>query len=169
LPKPVKTVPDPAPPPATKPAAQPVGPPVSAATPVVVPTPEPPKPAPPARIDFDPKAMDPNANEKLKIDASHFPVNVDFTLEMDGKIYFERGAAKTQMTFEDLFVPPGIHEFRARAGTGENRKTSNIVSMEFKAKKKKTLAIELRGTGAGEKIGMPQQVYSDSQLVLMLK
>jgi eukaryotic-like serine/threonine-protein kinase len=154
---------------AAKPAALPVGPPASAATPVVMPAPEPPKPAPPAKVAFDPKAMDSNANGKLRMDASHFPMNVDFTVEMDGKVYFERGAAKTQTKFEDYFVPPGIHEFRVLAGTGENRKSSNIVSMEFAPKKRKTLQIELRSKGMGEKAAVPQDVYADSQIVVILK
>jgi len=150
----------------------PVGPPASAAGPVVVPAPEPPKPLPPpppARVEFNPKVMDPNANGKLRVDASHFPVNVDFTIEMDGKVYFERGAAKAQMNFDDLFVPPGIHEFRVSAGTGASHKTSNTVSTEFKAKKRKTLQVELRSTGAGSGGAIPQEVYPDSQLVVNLK
>jgi hypothetical protein len=150
----------------------PVGPPASAAVPVVVPAPEPPKPLPPpppARVEFDPKAMDPNANGKLRVDASHFPVNVDFTIEMDGRIYFERGAAKAQMNFDDLFVPPGIHEFRIFAGAGANHKTSNTVSTEFKPKKRKTLQVELRSAGAGSGGAIPQEVYADSQLVVNLK
>ena len=155
---------------AAKPTSLPMGP---TAPPVVsvapAPAPEPPKPAPPAKVDFDPKAMDSNANGKLRMDASHFPVNVDFTVEMDGKIYFERGAAKTQAKFDDYFVPPGIHEFRVLAGTGENRKSSNIVSMEFAPKKRKTLEIELRSKGMGEKSAVPKDVYADSQIVVLLK
>jgi hypothetical protein len=150
-------------------AAQAIGPPASAATPVVVPAPEPPKPLPPANVDFNPKAMDGNANAKLRMDAARFPPNVDFTVEMDGKIYFERGAAKTQTSYEGYFVPPGIHEFRVVAGTGENRKTSNIVSMEFAVKKRKTLVIELRSKGMGSNSGIPQDVYADSQIVVNLK
>jgi Protein kinase domain len=152
----------------TKPAVPPMGPPASAATPVVTPAPEPPKPAPPAKVGFDPKAMDSNANGKLRMDASHFPTNVDFTVEMDGKIYFERVGAKTTK-FEDYFVPPGIHEFRVVAGTGENRKSSNIVSMEFVPKKRKTLLIELRSKGMGEKSAVPQDVYANTQIVVILK
>jgi serine/threonine protein kinase len=162
------------PPPAadsTKPST-PVGPPASAAVVVPAPAPEPPKPQPPpppAHVEFDPKTMDPNANGKLKVDATHFPVNVNFTVEMDGKIYFERGDAKAKMTFDDLFVPPGIHEFRVFAGIGVNRRTSNTVSTEFKAKKRKTLEIELRSKGAGSGSAIPQEVYVDSQLVVNLK
>jgi serine/threonine-protein kinase len=124
-------------------------------------------PAPP-RVDFDPKTLDPNANGKLKIDAGHFPENVAFTVEMGGKIYFERGGNNNQNVFDDLYVPPGIPEFRVIAGVGANRKTSNIVSAEFKAKKKKTLHIELRTQGQKDS-SIPSGVYTDSQIVVTLK
>jgi serine/threonine-protein kinase len=125
-------------------------------------------PAPP-RVDFDPKQLDPNTNAKLKIEADHFPENVAFTVEMGGKIYFERGGNNNQNVFDDLYVPPGFPEFRVIAGVGENRKTSNIVSAEFKAKKKKTLHIELRTQGAKNNSAVPAGVYPDSQIVLTLK
>ena len=88
---------------------------------------------------------------------------------MNGKIYFERGAAKNQAVFEDLYVPPAVTEFRVIAGEGANRKTSNIVSAEFKAKKKKTLRIELRTQGQNNRSGVPAGVYTDSQIVVTLK
>jgi serine/threonine protein kinase len=125
-------------------------------------------PAPP-RVEFDPKQLDPNANAKLKIEADHFPENVAFTVEMGGKIYFERGGGNNQNAFEDLYVPPGVTEFRVIAGVGANRKTSNIVSAEFKAKKKKTLRIELRTQGEKPGSGVPAGVYPDSQIVVTLK
>jgi serine/threonine protein kinase len=124
---------------------------------------------PPPRVEFDPKQLDPNANAKLKIEADHFPENVAFTVEMGGKIYFERSGGNNQNMFEDLFVPPGVTEFRVIAGVGANRKTSNIVSAEFKAKKKKTLRIELRTQGQGPGSGVPAGVYPDSQIVVTLK
>src|SRR5271168_79989 len=169
--KPSKRVKTPAPEESKKPGT-PLGPPVSAAPVVPVPAPEPPKPvAPPPtpHVDFNPRTMDPNANAKLKVDASHFPVNVNFTIELDGKIYFERGDAKAQMNFEDLFLPPGIHEFRVFAGAGASRNISNTVSAEFKVKKRKTLEIELRKKGMGSGGGIPQDVYVDTQLVVNLK
>jgi serine/threonine protein kinase len=127
-----------------------------------------PLPAPP-RVDFDPKQLDPNANAKLKIEADHFPENVAFTVEIGGKVYFERGGGNNQNVFEDLYVPPGVTEFRVIAGVGANRKTSNIVSAEFKAKKKKTLRIELRTQGEKSGSGIPSGVYPDSQIVVTLK
>jgi len=39
--------------------------------------------------------------------------------------------------FDDLYVPPEVTEFSVIAGEGANRKNSNIVSAEFKPKKKK--------------------------------
>jgi hypothetical protein len=84
---------------------------------------------------------------------------------MDGKIYFERGV-KTQNVFDNLYTPPGIHEFRVVAGLGSTRKTSNIVSTDFRAKKKKTLRIELRSKGSST---VSQFITADSQLVLTLK
>ena len=124
---------------------------------------------PPPRVDFDPKQLDPNANAKLKIEADHFPANVAFTVEMGGKVYFERGGNNNQQLFDDLYVPPGVTEFRVIAGEGANRKTSNIVSAEFKPKKKKTLRIELRTQGQKSGSSVPSGVYVDSQIVVTLK
>jgi serine/threonine-protein kinase len=138
----------------------------------VTPVPETPKPQPestaPARVDFDPVRLSPNANEKLKIEADHFPTNINFTIEMNGKLYFER-SGRPQTVFENLFVPPGVWEFRAVVGQGATRKLSNIVSMEFKAKKHKTLRIELRGPGQTAGSPVPKDVTPDSQLILTLK
>jgi serine/threonine protein kinase len=124
---------------------------------------------PPPRVDFDPKQLDPSANAKLKIEADHFPANVAFTVEMGGKVYFERGGNNNQQLFDDLYVPPGVTEFRVIAGEGANRKTSNIVSAEFKPKKKKTLRIELRTQGQKSGSTVPSGVYADSQIVVTLK
>jgi hypothetical protein len=124
---------------------------------------------PPPRVDFDPKQLDPNTNAKLKIEAEHFPANVAFVVEMGGKVYFERGGNNNQQLFDDLYVPPGVTEFRVIAGEGANRKTSNIVSAEFKSKKKKTLRIELRTQGQKNGSAVPSGVYADSQIVVTLK
>jgi len=138
----------------------------------VTPVRETPKPQPestaPARVDFDPVRLSPNASEKLKIEADHFPTNINFTIEMNGKLYFER-SGRPQTVFENLFVPPGVWEFRAVVGQGATRKLSNIVSMEFKAKKHKTLRIELRGPGQAAGSPVPKDVTPDSQLILTLK
>jgi eukaryotic-like serine/threonine-protein kinase len=121
-----------------------------------------------AHVDFDPAALKPNENAKLRIEAEHFPPNLGFTLEMDGKVYFERGI-RTQTVFDNLYAPPGIHEFRVVAGLGASRKTSNIVSTEFRPKKRKTLRIELRSKAAKTDSSVPQGIDAESQLVLTLK
>jgi eukaryotic-like serine/threonine-protein kinase len=126
-----------------------------------------PEPAavPAAHVDFDPAALKPSENARLRVEADHFPTSLGFSLEMDGKTYFERGV-KPQTVFDNLYAPPGIHEFRVIAGMGATRKTSNIVSTDFRAKKKKTLRIELRSKGSSS---VPQSISTDSQLVLTLK
>lgn len=138
----------------------------------VTPVPEPPKTQPESavsgRVDFDPVTLSPNASEKLKIEADHFPANINFTIEMNGKTYFER-SGRPQTVFENLFVPPGVWEFRAVVGQGAARKLSNIVSMEFKAKKHKTLRVELRAAGQTAGSPVPRDVTPDSQLILTLK
>jgi serine/threonine-protein kinase len=142
------------------------------ANPAPLPTPAPkalPKPAEPEPVDFDPKTLNPKENSRLIIDASHMPANMDFTIEMNGKIYFRRSAAGNKPQYEDLFVPPGVHEFHVIARNGEVQKSSNIASTEFKAKKKNTLKIELRIQGQDASAGMPQDLYPTAQLVLTLK
>ena len=139
---------------------------------VAVPAPPPkapPKPAELAPVDFDPKTMNPKENSRLIIDATRMPPNLDFTVEMNGKIYFRRSVAGNKPQYEDLFVPPGVQEFHAIARNGEMQKASNTVSDEFKAKKKKTLKIELRIQGQNASAGMPQDLYPTAQLVLTLK
>ena len=48
--------------------------------------------APSAAVDFDPKSLDPKQNAKLKIEAEHMPPGMDFTVEMNGKVYLDSGA-----------------------------------------------------------------------------
>jgi predicted Ser/Thr protein kinase len=122
----------------------------------------------PTRVDFDPTTLKPNESARLRVEADHFPPSLGFTIEMDGKVYFERGV-KPQTVFDNLYAPPGVHEFRVVAGLGASSKTSNIVSTDFRAKKKKTLRIELREKGAKPDGPTPQSIGVDSQLVLTLK
>jgi serine/threonine-protein kinase len=138
----------------------------------VVPAPPPkaaPKPAEPEPVDFDPKTLNPKENSRLIIDATRMPANLDFTIEMNGKIYFRRSAAGNKPQYEDFFVPPGVQEFHAIARNSETQKASNTVSDEFRAKKKKTLKVELRIQGQDASAGMPQDLYPMAQLVLTLK
>ncbi len=130
--------------------------------------PEPASPAP-AALGFDPKALDPKANAKLKIDANQMPPGLDFTVELNGKLYLRRSAEGNKSEFDDLYVPPGVQEFRVTAASGAVRKSSNTVSTEFAAKKRHTLKIELRTRGTASGAGVPQGLYPDTQIVLTLK
>jgi eukaryotic-like serine/threonine-protein kinase len=122
-----------------------------------------------AALDFNPKSLDPKANAKLKIEANQMPPKLDFTVEMNGKLYLRRSVEGNKADFDDLYVPPGVQEFHVTAGNGSLRKSSNTVSTEFKARKKHTLKVELRTQGAGRGTGMPQDLYNDTQIVLTLK
>src|SRR5262249_25260056 len=122
--------------------------------------------AEPPRVDFDPATLKPNESARLRVEADRFPASLGFTIEMDGKVYFDRGA-KAQPVYDNLFAPPGIHEFRVTAGLGASRKTSNIVSTDFRARKKKTLRIELRDKSNIN--ANPQSLAPDTVLVLTLK
>jgi len=123
----------------------------------------------PAALDFNPKSLDPKTNARLKIEAEKMPANLDFIVEMNGKLYLQRSAEGNKPEFDDLYVPPGIQEFRVTAGTGSARKSSNTVSTEFKAKKRHTLKIELRTQGSPGGKAVPQGLYPDTQIVLTLK
>lgn len=130
------------------------------------------KPAPAAvaaAVDFDPRSLDPKDNAKLSVDAEQMPAGLDFTIEMNDKTYLEKSAEDNKTKLENLFVPPGIQEFRVTAQSKDVRKTSNIVSAEFKAKKRKTLKIELRMQGQEAGKGVPQDLYPNTQIVVTLK
>lgn len=123
----------------------------------------------PAALDFDPKALDPKQNAKLKIDAKRMPAGLEFTVEMNGKLYFRKTSAGSNAPDDELFVPPGVQEFRVTAKSAAVKKTSNTVSAEFKAKKRMTMKIELRNPGMSPGEGIPQGLYPDAQLVVSLK
>lgn len=127
--------------PSTAPQAKPVA---AAPAPVNPSHSAPPQPVP---APSDPHKLDPNANSKFKIELSHFPNGVPLTVEMDKSVYlhFITGD-KTDLN--NLYVPPGIRTFHVTAQNGSQQVVSNIVSNEFKAKKKKNLKIELRNQGA---------------------
>jgi hypothetical protein len=97
------------------------------------------------------------------------PANLDFTVEMNGKLYMRRSAEGNKAEFDDFYVPPGVQEFRVTATNGSMRKSSNTVSTEFKAKKRHTLKLELRSQGSRPGEGIPQDLYPDTQVVLTLK
>jgi eukaryotic-like serine/threonine-protein kinase len=127
-----------------------------------------PEPAP-AALGFDPKALDPKENARLRIDTKRMPAGVDFTVEMNGKLYFHRTSAGSDAPDDEMFVPPGVQEFRVTAKQGSAKKASNTVSAEFKAKKKITMKIEFRNAGMASDTGIPQGIYPDTQIVVTLK
>jgi hypothetical protein len=109
--------------------------------------------------------LDPKQNAKLKIDAGGMPRGLDFTVEMNGRVYSRNSGGIGQ----DSFVPPGVQEFRVSAKSGAVQQTSNTVSADFLQKKKHTLKVELRLKGQPTSAGIPQGLYPDSQIVVTLK
>ena len=122
-----------------------------------------------APLGFDPKTLDPRLNARLKIDDSQMPKGLDFTVEMNGKLYFQKVDPGSKVRGEQLFIPPGVHELRVTARSGAVQKISNTVSTEFKARKQKTLTIELRLQGRPREAGIPQGLYASTQIVATLK
>jgi len=115
--------------------------------PATKPTPTQPKAAAqPAAAATDPHKLDPNANSKFKIELSHIPNGVPLTVEINKTTYLHF-ISGDKADLNNLFVPPGIQTFRVTAQNGANKVVSNVVSNEFKAKKKKNLKIELRNQG----------------------
>jgi hypothetical protein len=87
---------------------------------------------------------------------------------MNGKLFLREVAGGSAQA-QDVFVPPGVQEFRVVAESGAVQKTSNTVSQDFMAKKRSTLKIELRTQGMPQGGGVPQGLYPDTQIVLTLK
>ena len=145
------------PPPVAPPIAAPVVPPIAA------PAPHPQSTA----LGFDPKKIDPKENAHLKFDLSHIPPSLNFTVEMDGKTFF-KGSAANKADYDNLYVPPGLHQFRVEVSAGGVQKLSNTVSLQFVAKKHMTLKVELKpqpnATAAGSPVLDPA-----TQVVATLK
>jgi serine/threonine protein kinase len=132
-------------------------PPAPAAKPAAVnPTPaKTPSPTPSASAAFDPRKADPNKNGKLKIDISKFPKGLPFTVSMNNKpyIHFITGDGSN---LDNLYAPPGMQQFQVSFRTGGQEWDSKPVSSDFKAKKTKTLKVQLLDKGAPEsKITLP--------------
>jgi serine/threonine-protein kinase len=143
--KPQAGAPKTTPPPATKPAPTPA--PVPAPAPASKQPKTTPPPAPtPAAPAVDPHKLDPNANSKFKIELSKFPNGVPLMVEMNKTVYL-RFISGDKTDLNNLYAPPGVQTFRVIAQNGPQQVISNIVSNEFKAKKKKNLKIELRNQG----------------------
>jgi serine/threonine-protein kinase len=140
------------------------------------PTPAPAKPATPAPAaasnqpasntagSFDPHKLDPNKSGRLKIDVGKFPTGLPFTVEMNKQpyVHFITGDAAS---LDNLYVPPGVQAFRVSFKSGGQEWDSNTVREDFKAKKRKTLKIQLMAEGkAQSKITVP--ISKSAQLFL---
>ncbi|HVA94005.1 MAG TPA: protein kinase [Candidatus Dormibacteraeota bacterium] len=120
-------------------------------------------------VNFNPRSLDPKENSRLKINAEEMPPNMPFKLEMNGKIYLSTTGAMVGADDKDLFVPPGVREFLVVVTSKGVTRESNIVSTEFKAKKKYDLKVELRTKGMPDGSGVPQGLYPDTEVVAELK
>jgi len=121
-----------------------------------------------ASVGFDPKALDPGKNTRLKIDLSHFPAGLAVTIEMNGKVYF-KGLSGDKAAYGNLYVPPGTQQFRVAVSGGGVRKTSNPVQAEFVAKKRMTLKVELKPAAVGSVGGAAPRMDPATQVTASLK
>ena len=134
----------------TTPPPQPVAavtPPAPAKPAPTTPAPvKPTAPAPPAAAAFDPRKADPNQNGKLKIDVSKFPKGLPFTVQMNNKpyIHFITGDGTS---LDNLYAPPGMQQFQVSFKSGGEEWDSKPLSTDFKAKKTKTLKVQLMLNG----------------------
>jgi serine/threonine-protein kinase len=119
-------------------------------------------PAPAATTAFDPRKADPNKNGKLKIDVSKFPKGLPFTILMNKQpyIHFITGDGSS---LDNLYAPPGMQEFRVSFKSAGQEWDAKPLSSDFKAKKTKTLKVQLSENGKAEsKIALP--IAKDAQL-----
>jgi serine/threonine-protein kinase len=102
---------------------------------------KPPTPAP-AAAAFDPRKADPNKNGKLKIDVSKFPKGIPFAVSMNKQpyIHFITGDGTS---LDNLYAPPGMQQFQVSFKSGGQEWDSKPVSSDFKAKKTKTMKVQL--------------------------
>jgi serine/threonine-protein kinase len=107
---------------------------------------KPPTPAPAPAAAFDPRKADPNQNGKLKIDVSKFPKGLPFTVQMNNKpyIHFITGDGTS---LDNLYAPPGMQQFQVSFKSGGEEWDSKPLSTDFKAKKTKTLKVQLMLNG----------------------
>jgi hypothetical protein len=111
---------------------------------------------------FDPRKADPNKNGKLKIDVSKFPSGLAFTVNRNRQAYLQF-VTGDGTNLDNLYVPPGVQTFRVTIKSGGQEWASNIVSDDFKAKKRKTLKVQLMEKGkALAKVTLP--ISKDAQL-----
>jgi predicted Ser/Thr protein kinase len=113
-----------------------------------------------AAAAFNPRKLDPNTSTKLRIDLGNLPNGLPVNVSMDKKPYlsFITGD-KTDL--DDLYVPTGVHGFRVSTKSGGQEFASKTTSDSFKAKKRKTLKIELMQNGSSPakvSVPLPQDV-----------
>ncbi len=96
-----------------------------------------------APVAFNPRTLDPKQNARLKIDLNHFLPAMDVTIEMNGKLYY-KGTAGNKAGYDNLYVPPGEHEFRVTVSSANFQKASSSMSVKFAAKKHYTLKADLQ-------------------------
>jgi hypothetical protein len=135
-----------------------VTPPAGPATKPATANPTPPKTQPPAPSPvaaFDPRKADPNKNGKLKIDVSKFPKGLPFTVMMNKQVYIHFITGDSS-NLNNLFAPPGMQQFQVSFKSGGQEWDSKPLSSDFKAKKGKTLKVQLLDNGNPEsKITLP--------------
>lgn len=117
-----------------------------------------------AAVAFNPKSLDPKQNARLRLDLSHLSPGVSFTIQMNGKTYLQ-GAAGNKADYDNLYLPPGVHELVVVVSSGGVQRTSNTVSAEFIAKKRMTLKVELRPAPKGA----AQALDPSAQVIATLK
>ena len=123
-----------------------------------------------ATVNFDPLTLDPKENARLRVDIQKLPPEMDLAVLLDGKLYLRRSAAEFAKNKDDMYLPPGVHEFRVRTGSGRSLKLSNIVSTDFQAKKRKTLRIEMLATPAEQgKSLTPAEIAESASLFVSLR
>jgi hypothetical protein len=124
-------------------------------------------PAPhPAAPAFDPRKLDPNKSAKLKIELGKFPKALPFAVEMNKQPYLNFITGDTT-SLENLYIPQGVQEFRVKVKSGGQEYDSNIVSQDFKAKKRINLKIEIMENGSTpSKVSLP--LSKDEHIYLSL-
>jgi serine/threonine-protein kinase len=148
--------------------------PVTAMAAKSAPTPAPPVAAPASNVPaspkpapvFDPRKLDPNTSAKLKIELGKFPKGLPFSVDMNKQPYLNFITGDTT-SLENLFIPQGVQEFRVKVKSGGQEFDSNVVSQDFKAKKKINLKIEIMENGSTpSKISLP--LGKDEKIYLAL-
>jgi predicted Ser/Thr protein kinase len=120
------------------------------------------KPAP----VFDPRKLDPNTSAKLKIELGKFPNGFPFAVEMNKQPYLNF-VTGDKTGLDNLYIPQGVQEFRVKVKSGGQEYDSNIVSQDFKAKKRINLKIEIMKNGnTPSKISLP--LSNDDKIYLSL-